>query len=74
MVGWQQSGMLIRAAGDEHPAGTSCFAAGGMGAVTQAMVSATQQAGAEIRSGVEVIEIRVRRSCDRHRTFDRGRD
>jgi len=52
--------LLIRAAGDEHPAGTSCFAAGGMGAVTQAMVSATQQAGAEIRSGVEVIEIRVK--------------
>jgi phytoene dehydrogenase-like protein len=52
--------LLIRAAGDEHPAGSSWFAAGGMGAVTQAMTSAAQQAGAEIRTGVEVIEIRVK--------------
>jgi len=51
--------LLIRAAGDEQAAGTSWFAAGGMGIVTQAMASAAQQAGAEIRSGVEVIEVRV---------------
>ena len=36
------------------------FASGGMGAVTQAMAAAAQQAGAEIRSGVEVIEVRVK--------------
>ena len=52
--------LLIRAAADEHPAGTSWFATGGMGAVTQAMAAAAQQAGAEIRSGAEVIEVRVK--------------
>ncbi len=52
--------LLIRAGGDDHPAGASWFAAGGMGAVTQAMASAAQQAGAEIRSGTEVIEVRVK--------------
>jgi phytoene dehydrogenase-like protein len=52
--------LLIRAAGDEHPAGSCWFAAGGMGAVTQAMASAAQQAGAEIRTGAEVIEVRVK--------------
>ena len=36
------------------------FAEGGMGAVTQAMTAAAKQAGAEIRSGVEVIEMRVK--------------
>jgi phytoene dehydrogenase-like protein len=51
--------LLIRAAGDPHPAGSACFAVGGMGAVTQAMASAAQAAGVEIRTGVEVIEIRV---------------
>jgi phytoene dehydrogenase-like protein len=52
--------LLIRAAGDSHPAGSAYFAAGGMGALTQAMAAAAQQAGAEIRSGVEVIEVRVK--------------
>ncbi len=56
--------LLIRAAGDEQAAGTSWFATGGMGAVTQAMAAAAQQAGAEIRGGTEVIEVRVK---DRHR-------
>jgi phytoene dehydrogenase-like protein len=52
--------LLIRAAGDAHPAGSAFFVAGGMGALTQAMASAAQAAGAEIRSGAEVIEIRVK--------------
>ncbi|MGC1648918.1 MAG: NAD(P)/FAD-dependent oxidoreductase [Candidatus Sulfotelmatobacter sp.] len=51
--------LLIRAAADPHPAGSATFAAGGMGAVTQAMASAAKAAGAEIRTGAEVIEIRV---------------
>jgi phytoene dehydrogenase-like protein len=51
--------LLIRAAGDPHPAGSAALAAGGMGAVTEAMASAAKAAGAEIRTGVEVIEIRV---------------
>ena len=52
--------LLIRAAGDAHPAGSAWFAEGGMGAITQAMTSAAKQAGAEIRTGVEVNEIRVK--------------
>ena len=51
--------LLIRAAGDAHPAGSASFAAGGMGAITQAMASSAKAAGAEIRTGAEVIEIRV---------------
>jgi phytoene dehydrogenase-like protein len=51
--------LLIRGAGDAHPAGSAAFAAGGMGAVTQAMASAAKAAGVEIRTGTEVIEIRV---------------
>jgi phytoene dehydrogenase-like protein len=51
--------LLIRAAADPHPAGGASFAAGGMGALTQAMVTAAKSAGAEIRTGAEVIEIRV---------------
>ena len=52
--------LLIRAAADAHPAGSANFAAGGMGAITQAMAAAATQAGAEIRSNAEVIEIRVK--------------
>jgi len=51
--------LLIRAAADPHPAGSAWLAAGGMGAVTQAMAAAAQAAGAEIRTGAEVIEIHV---------------
>ncbi|HTW31246.1 MAG TPA: NAD(P)/FAD-dependent oxidoreductase [Candidatus Sulfotelmatobacter sp.] len=51
--------LLIRAAGDPHPAGAAWFAGGGMGAVTQAMATAAKGAGAEIRVGSEVIEIRI---------------
>ena len=51
--------LLIRAAADPHPAGSAAFAAGGMGAVTQAMAAAAKAAGAEIRTGAEVTEIRV---------------
>jgi phytoene dehydrogenase-like protein len=51
--------LLIRAAGDAHPAGSAALAAGGMGAITQAMASAAKAAGAEIRTSSEVIEIRV---------------
>ncbi len=52
--------LLIRAAGDDHPAGSALFAEGGAGAVTQAMAAAAQEAGAEIRTGADVIEIRVK--------------
>jgi phytoene dehydrogenase-like protein len=52
--------LLIRAAGDSHPAGSAYFAGGGMGSLTQAMASAAKAAGVEIRTGAEVIEIRVK--------------
>ncbi len=55
--------LLIRVAGDPHPAGSASFATGGMGAITQAMASAAKAAGAEIRTGVEVIEIHVKNSA-----------
>jgi len=51
--------LLIRAAGDSHPAGGVFAAAGGLGVMTLAMAAAAQAAGAEIRTGAEVIEIRV---------------
>jgi phytoene dehydrogenase-like protein len=52
--------LLIRAAGDSHPAGSAFFVTGGMGALTQAMASAAEAAGVEIRTAAEVIEIRVK--------------
>jgi len=52
--------LLIRGAGDSHPAGSAHFAQGGMGSIAEAMASAATQAGAEIRSGAEVIEVRVK--------------
>jgi phytoene dehydrogenase-like protein len=52
--------LLIRAAGDPQPVGSAYFAAGGMGSLTQAMASAAKAAGVEIRTGAEIIEIRVK--------------
>jgi phytoene dehydrogenase-like protein len=52
--------LLIRGAGDPHPAGSANFAAGGTGAITQAMSSAAKAAGAEIRTDAEVAQIRVK--------------
>ncbi|HEV2961097.1 MAG TPA: NAD(P)/FAD-dependent oxidoreductase [Candidatus Angelobacter sp.] len=52
--------LLIRSAGDSHPAGSAGFAIGGMGAVTQAMAAAARKAGAEIRTGADVIEVKIK--------------
>src|SRR2546421_6907645 len=52
--------LLMRAASDASPAGSSWFAAGGMGAVTQAMAAAAREAGAEIRTDADVAQIRVK--------------
>ncbi|HEY1270666.1 MAG TPA: NAD(P)/FAD-dependent oxidoreductase [Terriglobales bacterium] len=52
--------LLLRAVGDSHPAGSAFFAAGGIGAVTQAMAAAAKQAGAEIRADAAVAEVRVK--------------
>src|SRR5437764_1956142 len=42
--------LLIRAAGDPHPAGSTVFVRGGTGALTHAMAAAARAAGAEIRT------------------------
>jgi phytoene dehydrogenase-like protein len=52
--------LLLRAAADSNPAGINFFALGGVGAITQAMAKAAQQAGAEIRTGAEVAEIEIK--------------
>src|SRR6185437_13701207 len=52
--------LLIRAAGDSHPVGSTSYAMGGMGAVTKAMAAAATAAGAEIRTNAEVRQVRVK--------------
>jgi phytoene dehydrogenase-like protein len=52
--------LLLRAASDPSPAGSAQFPIGGAGAVTQAMAAAAKQAGAEIRTGADIAEIRVK--------------
>ena len=52
--------LLIRAAGNPHPAGASFFAIGGTGAITQAMAAAAKEAGAETRTSAEVKEVCVK--------------
>ena len=51
--------LLLRAAADPTPAGSVQFPIGGAGAITAAMAAAAKQAGAEIRTGAAVSEIRV---------------
>lgn len=52
--------LLIRSAGDPHPAGSANFAIGGIGAVTQAMAAVASKAGAEIRTGADVAEVKIK--------------
>ena len=52
--------LLIRAAGDSHPAGSASFAGGGIGSITQAMAAAAKEAGAEVRTDTDVKEVRVK--------------
>jgi phytoene dehydrogenase-like protein len=51
--------LLLRAAGDPHPAGAAWFVEGGIGSATQAMAVSAEQAGAEIHCNADVIEVRV---------------
>ena len=53
--------VLLHSRGRRFASGRlSCFAIGGTGAITQAMAAAAKEAGAEIRTGAEVSEIRVK--------------
>ena len=56
--------LMLRAAADPSsnasPAGSVQFPAGGLGAITLGMTAAAKQAGAEIRTGADIAEIRVK--------------
>ena len=52
--------LLLGAAIDPLPGGSSVSAVGGPGAVTRAMAEAAREAGAEIRTGADVVRILVR--------------
>lgn len=52
--------LLIRAAGDPHPAGSGNFAMGGLGSVTQAMTAAAKAAGVDIRTDAQVQQIQIK--------------
>jgi len=52
--------LLLRAAADGNPAGGATYVMGGMGALTTAMAIAAQAAGVEIRTSVEVAQVRVK--------------
>jgi phytoene dehydrogenase-like protein len=52
--------LLLAAATDPMPGGSSVTAVGGPGAVTRAMADAAREAGAEIRTGAEVQRILVK--------------
>jgi phytoene dehydrogenase-like protein len=52
--------LLLRAAGDAHPAGSAFLPRGGAGALTQAMAAAAKAAGAEIRTGVEISSVVIK--------------
>ena len=52
--------LMLRAAADPTPAGSIQFPVGGTGAITIAMAAAAKQAGAEVRTGADIAEIRVK--------------
>ena len=52
--------LLLRAASDGNPAGGATYVMGGTGALTTAMAIAAQAAGVEIRTNVEVSQIKVK--------------
>src|SRR5205823_966329 len=54
------AGLLLQAATDGHAIAPAAFVKGGMGALTQALAKAATEAGAEIRTNVEVASVSVR--------------
>lgn len=52
--------LLLRAAADANPVGSSTFVLGGLGKFTSALAEAAKAAGAEIRTGAEVTQIRTK--------------
>jgi phytoene dehydrogenase-like protein len=51
--------LLLLGSGEGHPIGAGWFASGGTGALSDALAGAAREAGAEIRTGVEVQAISV---------------
>ncbi|MEP7133051.1 MAG: NAD(P)/FAD-dependent oxidoreductase [Acidobacteriota bacterium] len=51
--------LLLAAAADPHSGGPGGFVRGGMGRLTEALAAAARAAGAEIRTGAEVVSIQV---------------
>ena len=66
--------LLLRASADSNPAGSHFFAAGGVGAITQAMAKAAQQAGTEIRTATEVAEIKIKDGAVRGVVLSNGEE
>ncbi len=52
--------LLLRCASDGNPAGPSSHVVGGLGALTAAMAAAATEAGVEIRTSHEVVNIKVK--------------
>jgi phytoene dehydrogenase-like protein len=52
--------LLLRAAADAHPIGSSAFPRGGLGEFARALGDAAKKAGTEIRTGAEVQQIRTK--------------
>src|SRR5690242_14281194 len=52
--------LLLRAAADAHPVGSSSVPQGGLGSLTRALAESAKEAGAEIRTDAEVEHIRVK--------------
>jgi phytoene dehydrogenase-like protein len=52
--------LLLRAAADAHPVGTSAFPRGGLGEFSRALAEAAKKAGVEIRTDSEVSQIRTK--------------
>jgi phytoene dehydrogenase-like protein len=52
--------LLLRAAADAHPVGSSAFPRGGLGEFSRALSEAAKAAGAEIRTSAKVREIRTK--------------
>jgi len=52
--------LLLRAAADPHPVGSSTFPRGGLGEFSRALAEAAKKAGAELRTDAEVAHIRTK--------------
>jgi len=65
---------LIRAAVDPYPVGNSATPKGGMGGLASAMAAAAEAAGAEIRTGADVVRINVKNGTATEVVLARGEE